>query len=189
VADALLSPASTVGAYKSLAGVERALRSLQPVDLDVRPLGHRLAERGRAQVFLCMLAYYVEWPMRQALAPVVFDDDDQAAGAARRASVVAPAQRSPNARRQAHTPQTADGMPVQSFQTLLPDLATVAKNRIRVGESAVETTLFTTPTPLPQRALDLLQVSLNVSAVTACSIFWFSFQNRYLWPILDGTSD
>jgi hypothetical protein len=162
VADALLSPASTVGAYKSLAGVERAFRSLKTVDLYVRPIGHRLAERVRAHVFLCMLAYYVEWHMRQALAPLLFDDDDKAAGEARRASVVAPAQRSPKARRKAHTQQTDDGMPVHSFQTLLQDLATVAKNRIRFGESALETTMFTTPTPLQQRALDLLQVSLNV---------------------------
>ena len=66
VSDALLSPASTVGAYKSLAGVERACRSLKTVDLSVRPIGHRLAERVRAHGFLCMLAYYVEWPMRQA---------------------------------------------------------------------------------------------------------------------------
>jgi hypothetical protein len=162
MSDALLSPASTVGAYKSLAGVERAFRSLKTVDLSVRPIGHRLAERVRAHVFLCMLAYYVEWHMRQALAPLLFDDDDKAAGEARRASVVAPAQRSPKAQRKAHTQRTNDGMPVHSFQTLLQDLATVAKNRIRFGESALEATVFTTPTPLQQRALDLLQVSLNV---------------------------
>jgi Transposase DDE domain len=157
-----LTTESTVRAYKSLAGVERAFRSLKTVDLYVRPIGHRLAERVRAHVFLCMLAYYVEWHMRLALAPLLFDDDDQAAGETRRASVVAPAQRSRKAQRKAHTQQTADGMPVHSFQTLLQDLATVAKNRIRFGESALETTMFTTPTPLQQRALDLLQVSLNV---------------------------
>jgi hypothetical protein len=162
VSDAMLAPASTVGAYKSLAGVEQAFRSLKTVDLYVRPIGHRLAERVRAHVFLCMLAYYVEWHMRQALAPLLFDDDDKATGEARRASVVAPAQRSPKARRKARTQQTDDGMPVHSFQTLLQDLATVAKNRIRFGASALETTMFTTPTPLQQRALDLLQVSLNV---------------------------
>jgi hypothetical protein len=162
VSAALRSAVSTVGAYKSLAGVERAFRSLKTVDLYVRPIGHRLAERVRAHVFLCMLAYYVEWHMRRALAPLLFDDDDKAAGEARRASVVAPAQRSPKARRKAHTQQTDEGMPVHSFQTLLQDLATVAKNRIRFGASALETTMFTTPTPLQQRALDLLQVSLNV---------------------------
>ena len=162
VSDALLSPASTVGAYKSLAGVERAFRSLKTVDLYVRPIGHRLAARVRAHVFLCMLAYYVEWHMRQALAPLLFDDDDKAAGEARRSSVVAPAQRSPTAQRKARTQQPDEGMPVHSFQTLLQDLATMAKNRIRFGASALETTMFTTPTLLQQRALDLLQVSLNV---------------------------
>jgi len=162
VSDALLSPASTVGAYKSLAGVERAFRSLKTVDLYVRPIGHRLAARVWAHVFLCMLAYYVEWHMRQALAPLLFDDDDKAAGEARRSSVVAPAQRSPTAQRKARTQQPDEGMPVHSFQTLLQDLATMAKNRIRFGASALETTMFTTPTLLQQRALDLLQVSLNV---------------------------
>jgi transposase len=155
-------PESTVRAYKSLAAVERAFRSLKTVDLYVRPIGHRLAERVRAHVFLCMLAYYVEWHMRQALAPLLFDDEDKAAGEARRASVVAPAQRSPQAQRKARTQQTDEGMPVHSFQTLLQDLATVAQNRIRFGASALETTMFTTPTPLQQRALDLLQVSLKV---------------------------
>jgi len=162
VAGDTLPTESTVRAYKSLAAVERAFRSLKTVDLSVRPIGHRLAERVRAHVFLCMLAYYVEWHMRQALAPLLFDDDDKAAGEARRASVVAPAQRSPKAQRKAHTQRTDEGMPVHSFQTLLQDLATVAKNRIRFCGSPRETTMFTTPTPLQQRALDLLQVSLHM---------------------------
>jgi len=157
-----LSPARTVSAYKSLAGVERAFRSLKTVDLYVRPIGHRLAERVRAHVFLCMLAYYVEWHMRETLAPLLFDDADKAAGEAQRTSVVAPAQRSPHAQRKAHTQRTDEGMPVHSFQTLLQDLATVAQNRIRFGGNALETTICTTPTPLQQQALDLLQVSLNV---------------------------
>ena len=158
----LLSTASTVGAYKRLAAVERAFRSLKTVDLYVRPIGPRLAERVRAHVFLCMLAYYVEWHMRQALAPLLFDDDDKAAGEARRASVVAPAQRSPRAQRKTRTQRTDDDMPVHSFQTLLHDLATVTKNRIRFCDSRTETTMVTTPTPLQQRAFDLLQVSLTM---------------------------
>jgi hypothetical protein len=158
----LLSTADTVRAYKSLATVERAFRSLKTVDLHVRPIGHRLAERVRAHVFLCMLAYYVEWHMRQALAPLLFDDDDKAAGEAQRASVVAPAQRSPRAQRKAQTKRTDDGKPVHSFQTLLDDLATVTKNRVRFVQSNAETTLLTTPTPLQQRALDLLQVPLRL---------------------------
>lgn len=158
----LLSTADTVRAYKSLATVERAFRSLKTVDLHVRPIGHRLAERVRAHVLLCMLAYYVEWHMRQALAPLLFDDDDRAAGETRRASVVAPAQRSPRAQRKAQTKRTDDGRPVHSFQTLLDDLATVTKNRVRFVQSNTETTLLTTPTPLQQRAFDLLQVPLRL---------------------------
>jgi Transposase DDE domain len=157
-----LSPERTVGAYKSLAAVERAFRSLKTVDLYVRPIGHRLTERVRAHVFLCLLAYYVEWHMRQALAPLLFDDDDKAAGEARRASVVAPAQRSPRAQRKTRTQRTDEGLPIHSFQTLLDDLATVTQNRIRFGASRTETTMLTTPTPLQQRAFDLLQVSLTM---------------------------
>ena len=157
-----LSPERTVGAYKSLAAVERAFRSLQTVDLSVRPSGHRLTERVRAHVFLCMLAYYVEWHMRQALAPLLFDDDDKAAGEARRASVVAPAQRSPRAQRKTRTQRTDESLPIHRFQTLLDDLATVTQNRIRFGASRTETTMLTTPTPLQQRAFDLLQVSLTM---------------------------
>jgi hypothetical protein len=139
--------------------VERAFRSLKTVDLHVRPIGHRLAERVRAHVLLCMLAYYVEWHMRQALAPLLFDDDDKATAEAQRASVVAPAQRSSRARRKAPTHRTDDGQPVHSFQTLLHDLGTITKHQIRFGHSPRETTeMLTTPTPLQQRALDLLQV-------------------------------
>ena len=100
--------------------------------------------------------------MRQALAPLLFDDDDKAAGEARRTSVVAPAQRSPQAQRKAQTKQTDEGMPVHSFQTLLDDLATGTKNRVRFVQSNTETILVTKPTPLQQRALDLLQVSLRL---------------------------
>src|SRR5215471_4935097 len=157
-----LDTASTVRAYKSLATVERAFRSLKTVDLYGRPIGHHLTERVRAHVFLCMLAYYVEWHMRQALAPLLCDDDDKAAGEARRASVVAPAQRSPRAQRKTRPQRTDEGLPIHSFQTLLDDLATVTQNRIRFGASRTETTMFTTPTPLQQRAFDLLQVSLTM---------------------------
>ena len=100
--------------------------------------------------------------MRQALAPLLFDDDDKAAGEAQRASVVAPAQRSPRARRKTRTQRTDEGLPIHSFQTLLADLATVTHNRIRFGASWTETIMLTTPTPLQQRAFDLLQVSLTV---------------------------
>ena len=163
VSGGTLPAESTVRAYKSLATVERAFRSLKTVDLYVRPIGHRLTERVRAHVFLCMLAYYVEWHMRQALAPLLFDDDDKATAEAQRGSVVAPAQRSPRGRRKAQTQQTDDGKPVHSLQTLLRDLGTITKNQLRFVHSPLETTeMLTTPTPLQQRALDLLQVPLKL---------------------------
>ncbi len=152
-----LSATETVRAYKRLSATERAFRSFKTVDLHVRPIYHRLADRVRAHVFLCLLAYYVEWHMRQALAPLLFDDEDSAAGEAQRASVVAPAQRSPGAQRKAHRQCTEAGTVVHSFASLLQDLATVAKNRVRLG--SVEVDIITTPTPLQQRAFDLLRVS------------------------------
>jgi hypothetical protein len=152
-----LSAPEAVRAYKRLSTTERAFRSFKTVDLHVRPIYHHLAGRVRAHVFLCLLAYYVEWHMRRALAPLIFDDEDPEAGEAQRASVVAPAQRSPGAQRKAQRLQTEDGTPVHSFATLLEDLATVAKNRVRLG--GVEVDIVTTPTPLQQRAFDLLSVS------------------------------
>ena len=116
---ATLDPAATVRAYKSLAGVERAFRALKTVDLEVRPVHHRLAGRVRAHVFLCMLAYHVIWHLRRALAPLLFDDHDRDAAAAQRASPVAAARVSPAARAKARTRRTADGQPVHSFRTLL----------------------------------------------------------------------
>jgi hypothetical protein len=152
-----LSAAATVRAYKRLSATERAFRSFKTVDLHVRPIYHHLPDRVCAHVFLCLLAYYVEWHMRRALAPLIFDDEDPAAGDARRASVVAPAQRSPRAQRKAHQQRTEDGTLVHSFATVLQDLATVAKNRVRLRD--VEVDITTTPTPLQQRAFDLLGVS------------------------------
>jgi transposase len=157
----VLSAEQTVGSYKSLSKVERAFRSLKTVDLKVRPIHHRLADRVRAHVLLCMLAYYVEWHMRKALAPVLFDDHDPRAGQALRASVVAPAQRSPKALRKARTKRTDDGLPVHSFPTLLKDLATIVKNRLQPRERSVPAfEKITRPTPVQQRALDLLGVRL-----------------------------
>ena len=154
-----LDTASTGRASKSRATGERALRSLKTVALSGRPSGHRLTERVRAHVFLCMLAYDVEWYMRQALAPLLFDADDKAPAEAHRASVVAPAPRSPRARRQAQTQQTDDGRPVPSLHTLLHDLGTLTKNQIRFSHSPLETTeMLTTPPLLQQSALALLQV-------------------------------
>jgi hypothetical protein len=162
-------PAATLGAeqavraYKRLAQVEHAFRSLKSVDLKVRPIYHRLEQRVRAHVFLCTLAYYVEWHMRQALAPMLFDDDDPAAAEAQRTSVVQPAQRSPRARSKSANHLTDDGQPVHGFRTLLQDLATVAKNRMLPKlENAVAFDLITTPTALQQRAFDLLGVNYRM---------------------------
>ena len=99
-----------VRAYKALAAVEHAFRCLKTIDLKIRPLYHRLEGRVRAHAFLCMLAYYVEWHMRRALAPLLFDEEDQAAAEAQRQSVMAPAQRSPQTRGKAQTKRTARGL-------------------------------------------------------------------------------
>ena len=148
----------TVLAYKRLAGVERAFRSTKSVDLHVRPIHHRSANRVRAHIFLCMLAYYVEWHMRRKLAPVLFDDEHSGR---RQGSVVAAAQRSPSAITKAHRKRTPDDFPVQSFQDWLKDLATIVRNHIQPKlESVPAFTIVTRPTPVQQRALDLLGVSL-----------------------------
>ena len=162
-----LAAEEAVRAYKDLSAVEHAFRCLKSIDLKVRPFYHRLKERVRAHAFLCMLAYYVEWHMRRALAPLLFDEEDRAAAEAQRRSVVAPAQRSPQAQRKAWTKRTAQGEPVHSFQTLLKDLATIARNTVvfntKHPDSAEGPTFqnITTPTPLQQRAFDLLEVALK----------------------------
>jgi len=150
-----------VRSYKSLSAVERAFRSYKTVDLHVRPIYHQLPERVRAHVFLCMLAYYVEWHMRRKLAPLLFDDEDPEAGQERRSSIVAPAQRSASARRKASTLRTTEGFAVHSFATLLKELSTLSKNRVqpKVPASPPFDSL-TRPSPLQQKALSLLAVSL-----------------------------
>ena len=107
-----------VGAYKRLSLIERAFRSLKTMDLKVRPIFHRLSDRVRAHVLLCALSYYVEWHMRRALAPMLFDDDDKASAEAARPNSVSPAQRSESAERKARTKRTTDDTPVHSFQSL-----------------------------------------------------------------------
>jgi hypothetical protein len=154
-----LAAVEVVRAYKHLSAVERAFRSLKTVDLHVRPIHHRNADRVRAHVFICVLAYYVEWHMRRALAPVLFDDDDKSGADALRASIVAPAQRSQRARAKASQKKSEDGMPIHSFQTLMGDLATLAMNRVQPKTAgAVAFDMVTRPTPLQQKALDLLNV-------------------------------
>jgi transposase len=164
LASQALSPRQVVASYKGLSGVERAFRSLKTVDLHVRPIHHRLPDRVRAHILLCMLAYYVEWHMRQLLAPILFDDDDKAQAQAARTSIVAPAQRSATARLKALTKQTSEGIKVHSFRTLLGDLATIVKNRIQPADKNIETfEMLTQPTPIQQRAFDLLGVTLRLN--------------------------
>ena len=160
----VLSSEQVVRNYKSLSGVERAFRSLKTVDLHVRPIHHRQPDRVRAHIFLCMLAYYIEWHMRQDLAPLLFDDQDRAGAEKMRTSVVKPAQRSASAQTKAHSKRTHDDLPVHSFQTLLSDLATIASNRVQPKDASTPAfDIITTPTILQQRALDLLHVTIKPS--------------------------
>jgi len=155
-----LDDAATVKSYKSLSLVERAIRSIKTVDLQVRPVYHWLADRVRAHVFLCMLGYYLEWHMRQRLAPMLYDDDDKEAAEALRASVVAKAERSPAAVAKQTTGRTPDGLPVHSFQTLIADLATITRNTVITALAPdMPFTITTRPTPIQSKAFDLLAVN------------------------------
>jgi transposase len=158
-----LDAPSTVKTYKQLAQVERAFRSLKTVDIEVRPIHHRRPHRVRAHVFLCTLAYYLEWHMRQALKPILFDDHDKAAAEAARSSIVAKAKRSKAADRKALTKRTDDGLPVHSFRSLLGDLATVTQNTMAmVGQPDATFVLYPQLTPVQARAFQLLDVAVNL---------------------------
>ena len=149
-----------VETYKSLSRVERAFRCLKTVDLQLRPIYHHKDERIRAHVFLCMLAYYVEWHMRERLREVLFDDCDTASASASRTSVVGPSVRSEVAKRKDATRRTPSGHPVQSFQDLLRDLATLTRNRIRIADYDAIYDKLTAPTAYQQHVFNLLQVAL-----------------------------
>jgi hypothetical protein len=159
LAEDTLGDADTVRSYKSLSLVERGFRCIKTVDLHIRPVYHWLEDRVRAHVFLCMLAYYLEWHMRQRLAPMLFDDTDKEQAEARRKSVVAQAQRSKAAVKKQTTGLTEDGLPVHSFQSLLADLATLARNTITTAITPhYPLTVLTRPTPVQQKAFDLLSI-------------------------------
>ena len=160
---AALSAAGAVRGYKSLAQVETAFRTLKGVDLRVRPIFHRTADAVRAHLFLCFLAYYVEWHLRQAWKPLLFDDEQLEQDRARR-DPVAPAQASPAARRKKVQRTTAEGLALQSFETLLAHLATQCLALCHVP-SVPDSPRFeqaTLPTPLQQRAFDLLESNFPV---------------------------
>jgi hypothetical protein len=161
---AQLDANAAVAAYKSLANVERAFRSMKTVDLHVRPVFHYNAERVRAHVFLCMLAYYVEWHMRERLKPMLFDDEFIEQARATRASPVAKAVRSSHAKTKDASKRADDGLPLHSFTTLLQDLGTLAYNitHTRLNPNA-KIVITTRPTPLQDKAFRLLAVNPDCS--------------------------
>jgi hypothetical protein len=151
-------------AYKSLAHVERAFRSMKTVDLNVRPVFHYSEQRVRAHVFLCMLAYCVEWHMRQRLKPMLFDDEHLDEASASRASPVAKAVRSEHAKAKDASKTADDGLPLHSFRTLLKDLATLTYNIARTPANPNATIAVTArPTPIQAKAFELLELSPNCS--------------------------
>jgi len=154
----VLGTGAAVESYKALENVERVFRGLN-TDLLIRPIRHRLEDRVRAHVLIRLLAYYVTWHMQQRLAPMLFKDDDPAAGKAARPSPVAPAQRSPSALAKAAAKTTTGAAPVHSFATLLDDLATIAASHIQPTGGLPAFTTITTPTPLQRQAFEFLGVS------------------------------
>ena len=158
VAEERLDSNEVVRSYKLLAGVERAFKTMKSVDLQVRPVHHRLAERVQAHIFICMLAYYVRWHMERAWAPLLFKDEERPVAA----DVVAPARRSSSALAKARTQRLADDTAVHSFRSLLTQLATLTKNTVRVPLSPATFDKLAIPTPLQTRALQLLGLSASL---------------------------
>lgn len=164
VAEAHLGAPAVVRAYKQLKVAERAFRHIKSDELKVRPIYHRLAERVRAHVFLCMLAYYLQFELRARLAELLFDDEAPFSPT----DPVAPTERSPQARRKVGTKHTEDGLhPIHSFKTLLSELGTLCRNRVRIegtGGGGQSFEQLTEPTPLQARAFELLGLKLGPKA-------------------------
>ena len=152
-----LTPQAVVRAYKLLAHAERAFRAMKSPELEIRPIHHRLEDRVRAHIFLCMLAYAVRFELEQRLAPLLFKDDSPLAPA----DPVAPAQRSPAATKKAASKKTADGLPASSFRDLLDSLATLCRNRIRLRGSQASFDQLTEQSELQRRSFDLLELNRN----------------------------
>ena len=153
-----MGSADCVRHYKSLANVERAFRSLKTIDLKVRPIHHRTADRVRVHIFLCMLAYYLEWHLREAWRELMFADTDSQAKATR--DPVAPAKRSKAAQIKAITHTLDDGTPAHSFSTLLAELSTIVRNTCRTPQAGENTPTFqvlTIPNAKQKRAFELIQ--------------------------------
>ena len=156
---ATMGPGEVVEAYKSLSRVEQAFRSLKTTRLQVRPVYVYNADRVRAHLFLCMLAYYVEWHLRRRLAPLLFEDDDRQQARAKRTSPVQPARISDRAKAKADTKTTAEGFPVHSLKTLLADLATLTLNQVTLPTNPDQGfPMIAQPTPLQRKAFELLEV-------------------------------
>ncbi len=159
VPETVLPAEGVVSAYKSLAKVERAFRSLKSVDLHIRPIYHHKDDRIRAHVFLCMLAYYLEWHLRESLADVLYDDTDRESAQSARSSVVSPSVRSESAKAKDATGRNAQGDVVQSFQDVLKDLGTLCRNSLRLTGHTSEWTQLTEATASQSRALELLGIT------------------------------
>ena len=154
-----LGPEAAVEAYKSLARVERAFLTMKASRLRIRPVHVYSEDHVRAHVFLCMLAFYVEWHMRRRLAPILFEDDDREGARAQRSSPVEPARVSKRAKAKAAKKRTPDGLPVHSLTTLLADLATLTLNEATVPAGPDHGfPVFAQPTELQRRAFDLLEI-------------------------------
>jgi len=156
----MLSAEDTVRTYKSLGQVEQAFRCMKSIDLQVRPIRHRTEPHVRAHIFLCMLAYYVQWHMRKALSPILFQDDELDTNRWTR-HAVAKAEPSPTVQAKKRTKQTPEGWPIHSFDTLLKDLATRSRNTCRTGEgkTTIQFDQLTMPTPFQSHALKLLGIT------------------------------
>ncbi|WP_254893897.1 IS1634 family transposase [Mycobacterium kansasii] len=154
----LNAPAVVTG-YKNLAHVERDFRSIKTDDLDLRPIHHRLSERVKAHVLICLLACYVTWHLRKAWAPLTYTDEHPPT----RDNPVAPAQRSPHAHTKASRHQTTDATPLRSFRALLDHLATLTRNRIRYQDTNIEIETLTEPTHDQRRAFDLIKATIPLA--------------------------
>lgn len=165
VAVSELTAEETVRTYKQLSVVEKAFRSIKTVDLKVRPIYHNRSHRIQCHIFLCMLAYYVQWHMQQRLAPMLFVEEDAEAARAARTSVVAPAAPSPATRKKARTRRATDGTAAPSFQALMDHMALLSQDHLEEntasGKRKSRIELFAEPTPKQKQALQLLGVSLR----------------------------
>ena len=156
-----LGAEQAVAACKSLSQVEQAFRNIKTSRLKVRPIYVYTTGHVKAHVFLCMLAFHVEWHMRRRLAPLLFEDDQPEVARAQRNSPIEPAEASPSAKARASTRKTPDGLPVHSLSTLLAELATLTRNQVSLPSNPDQAfTLLAKPAPLQTRAFELLEIDL-----------------------------